>query len=173
MQTNDSLIFLQLRDVGVQSGSVYAVNYFPQPYDPSIRISHDYGHTFSIQQVDSVFHDLSRGAVNNELYIIRMEYDTTEYYHIYQSFDEGMTLIPRGTIPASISWFVSLQQDGPLVNFMLYVPNSMVFQPIYALIIVQIQQRLFQQIAIIFQISYQLMIFIQTIILINSLETFC
>jgi len=98
IQVNDSMTYFQLWDVGVHSGTVYAVDYFPQSYDPCIRISHNYGHTFSIQQLDSGFYDISRGAIDNELYLIRRNDDTVSHYHIFQSFNEGASLIPRGTI---------------------------------------------------------------------------
>jgi hypothetical protein len=106
-QVNDSLNYLQLDDVGVHSGTVYANNYSPQSYGPSIRISHDFGHTFSVQPLDSGFIALSRGAVDNELYLIRRNFDSIYHYQIFQSFNEGKTLIRRGTITTPfVGWLI-------------------------------------------------------------------
>jgi len=100
-QVNDSGTFFQLADVGVQTGTLYAGDYFPQSYDPAIRTSHNYGHTFSIQPLDPGLCCLSRGAVNNEIYLAHIYYDTIKHFRICQSFDEGATFITRGVITPS------------------------------------------------------------------------
>jgi len=104
IQVNDSLTLLALYDVGAKSGTLFARNFHPQSYDPSIRISHDYGQTFSIQKIDTGFMSISRGTQDKELYLVNQTSDTSEHYQIYQSFDEGMTLVPRTKVTIPVSW---------------------------------------------------------------------